>query len=456
MKWIVKLFVVLGWISGVAGGAEEKRPNIVWIVGEDLGPELGCYGDALAITPNIDRLATEGARYTHAFTHAPVCAPSRHGLITGQYPIKTGAMHMRSQLVEIPQTFTGLLREAGYHVAWPGKTDFNFQPPEGFRDSKENWWMRDEPLKEPFFAYANFTETHESQVRNDNDRYGWNTSRLTEEQRRDPAKMKLPPFWPDAPEVRRELANYYDLATAVDYKVGDVLGWLEKQGMAENTVVIFTGDHGRGMARYKRWCYDTGTRVPLVVRWPGKVAKGEVRSGLVEFVDFPATTLSLAGVKVPDSFDGVVFLDGSGDPSGGRKYVHSHRDLMDEAYDRIRSVRDGRWRYVRNFEPEIPYALENAYMERGKTMQVWRQRAAEGKLNEVQSIHFRPEKPKEELYDSEADPFEVGNVIDDPANAEKLAELRAECDRWLAETRDKGAVPVEKLIADGVIHPRKK
>lgn len=363
---------------------------------------------------------------------------------------------MRSQLVNPPVTFTQLLRDSGYFVAWPGKTDFNFQPPKEFTDSRENWWTKDEVPKQPFFGYANFTDSHESQVRNDGDKYGENTRRLTPEQRRDPAKMKLPPFWPDTPEVRRELANYYDLVTAVDYKAGDVLAWLDKHGLAENTIVVFFGDHGRGMPRYKRWCYDTGTHVPLIVRWPGKVEKGTVRDGLVEFVDLPATMLSLAGVKVPDSLDGTVFLDADGKQTGGRKYVHSARDYMDEAYDRIRSVRDGRWRYVRNFEPEIPYSLKNDYMERGKTMQAWRQWNAEGKLDAVQSIHFRPGKPKEELYDSEADPFEVKNIADDPANAAKLAELRVECDRWLAATNDKAAIPVEKLIADDVIHPRDK
>ena len=244
--------------------------------------------------------------------------------------------------------------------------------------------------------------------------------------------------------------------TAVDYKAGDVLAWLEKQGLAENTIVVFFGDHGRGMPRYKRWCYDTGTHVPLIVRWPGKIGSGSVRTGLVEFVDLPATMLALAGGKVPESFDGVPFLDGNGKELGQRKYVHSHRDYMDEAYDRIRSVRDARWRYVRNFEPEVPYSLRNDYMEKGKTMQVWRQWHAEGKLDAVQSIHFQKTKPSEELYDSEADPFEVKNVADDPANKAKLIELRAEMDRWLADTQDKGAVPVEKLIADGVIHPRNK
>src|SRR5688500_18479063 len=178
-----------------------KSPNIVWIVAEDLSPSLGCYGDKDAITPHLDRLATQGARFTRCFTHAPVCAPSRHGLITGQYPIKTGAMHMRSTLVKPPVTFTELLRGAGYHVAWPGKTDLNFQEPKEFADSREKGWTKDAPPPQPFFGYANFTVSHESQVRNGN-ALAVNTRRLTPEQRHDPAKMQLPPFWPNTPEVQ--------------------------------------------------------------------------------------------------------------------------------------------------------------------------------------------------------------------------------------------------------------
>jgi N-sulfoglucosamine sulfohydrolase len=431
------------------------RPNIVWIVGEDMGPEMGCYGDSLATTPHLDKLASQGARYTRCFTHTAVCAPSRHGLITGQYPIKTGAMHMRSVLKQPPVTFTKLLRDAGYHVAWPGKTDFNFKEPAEFADSKENWWKKDAVPKQPFFGYANFTVSHESQVRNDGDKFATNTSRLTPQQRHDPARVQLPPFWPDAPEVRRELANYYDLVTAVDYLAGDVLAWLDKHGLAENTIVVFFGDHGRGMARYKRWCYDTGTHVPLIVRWPGKIAPATVRDELVGFVDLPATMLSLGGGVVPKDFDGVVFLGPDGKrPTPERQYVYAHRDYMDETFDRIRSVRDKRWHYLRNFAPELTYAQRNDYMEKGKTMQVWRQWFAEGKLNPVQSLHFAKAKPPEELYDTDADPFEVANLASDPAHAGKLAELRAACDEWLTKTKDKAGMPVEELVQKEIIAPR--
>jgi N-sulfoglucosamine sulfohydrolase len=432
--------------------AASERANIVWIVGEDMGPELGCYGDSQAITPNADRLAREGARFTRCFTHAAVCAPSRHGLITGQYPIKTGAHHMRSTLVNPPVTFTKILRDSGYTVAWPGKTDFNFKEPKEFADSREKWWTKDAPLKEPFFAYANFTQSHESQVRNDGDKHAANTKRLTSAQRHDPTKVSLPPFWPDALEIREEVARYYDLCTSVDYDLGEVLAWVEKQGFSDNTVVVYFGDHGRGMPRFKRWCYDTGTHTPLIVRWPGKIAPGSIREDLVEFVDLPATALALAGVPVPKDFDGQVFLGPKAAPA--RKYVHAARDFMDETFDRIRSVRDARFRYVRNFAPELPYAQIISYMEIGKTMQVWRKWESEGKLDEAQRSFFAKTKPKEELYDTESDPWELKNLADDPRYAGQLADLRAECDAWLARTKDKGAIPVEQLVAQGVITER--
>jgi len=446
----MKLLLALFSLAACAVAAD--RPNIVWIIGEDMGPEQGCYGDAQAITPAMDKLATQGTRYTHAFTHTAVCAPSRHGLITGQYPIKTGAMHMRSVLKNPPTTFTKLLRDAGYHVAWPGKTDFNFKNPDDFRDSTATWWKDDKPLPQPFFAYANFTQSHESQVRNDGANAAKRVAELKPEQRHDPAKMVLPPFYPDTPVVREELARYYDLVTSVDQDMAQVLAWLDKQGLAENTVVFCTGDHGRGMARYKRWSYDTGTHVPLIVRWPGKVKAGAVSDELVTFVDLPATAVALAGAKVPESFDGQVFVGPQ--KAAPRKYVYAARDYMDETYDRIRSVRDGRFRYIRNYAPELPYAQIIGYMEVGKTMQAWREWNAAGKLNDVQKLFFAPNKPKEELYESDADPYEIKNLAADPKYADKLAELRAACDAWIAKTNDKGAIPVEKLVADGVIEPR--
>lgn len=446
----ILLFLLLAFSLRAA-----DRPNIVWIVGEDMGPELGAYGDANAITPNMDRIAREGVRFSRAFTHCAVCAPSRSGLITGRYPISIGTQHMRSRLITPPVTFTKLLQDAGYHVSWPGKTDFNFEDPQNFATSRKPW-HKGEALKEPFFAYVNFTQSHESQVRNDGNKYAGNTKRLTGAQRRDPKSMVLPPFWPDAPVVREELARYYDLVTSVDYDVGDVLAWLDEHKLAENTVVFLFGDHGRGMARYKRWVYDSGTHVPLIVRWPGKVKPGTVRDDLVEFLDLPATALALATGAVPPDFEGRAMLAKDGQsPVEPRKYVHAHRDFMDETLDRIRSVRDGRFRYVRNFMPELPYAQRIGYMEEGGTMKVWREWNEAGKLSDVQKAFFAARKPEEELYDCEADPFETKNLAGVPAHAEKLAELRMELDRWLKATNDfSGRMSAEEMVAKGIIKPR--
>ena len=430
-------------------------PNIVWIVGEDMGPELGAYGDANAITPNMDRIAKEGVRFSKAFTHCAVCAPSRSGLITGRYPISIGTHHMRSRLVEPPVTFTKRLQDAGYHVSWPGKTDFNFADPADFATSRKPW-HKGEALKEPFFAYVNFTQSHESQVRNDGDKYANHTKRLSSAQRRDPAKMILPPFWPDAPIVREELARYYDLVTSVDYDVGDVLKWLDDHKLAENTVVFLFGDHGRGMARYKRWVYDSGTHVPLIVRWPAKVKPGTVRDDLVEFLDLPATALALATGAVPADLEGRTMLEKDGQPPAEpRKYVHAHRDFMDETLDRIRSVRDGRFRYIRNFMPELPYAQRIAYMELGGTMKAWREWNKAGKLSDVQKQFFAAQKPEEELYDCEADPHQTKNLAGEAAHAEKLAELRTELERWLKATNDfAGRMSAEQMVEKGIIKPR--
>jgi N-sulfoglucosamine sulfohydrolase len=450
------LSLLLSFAPFIAHAAD--RPNIVWIVGEDMGPELGCYGDRNAITPNMDRLAREGTRFAKAFTHCAVCAPSRSGLITGRYPISIGTQHMRSKLINPPVTFTKRLQDAGYHVAWPGKTDFNFDEPKDFATVRKPWHKGPNAAKlpEPFFAYANFTQSHESQVRNDGNKYAANTARLKPEQRRDPAKMVLPSFWPDAPIVREELARYYDLVTSVDYDVGEVLDYLDRNGLAENTVVFMFGDHGRGMARHKRWVYDSGTHVPLIVRWPGKVKAGAVREDLVEFLDLPATALALGTGKVPADLEGRAMLtpDGAA-PAEPRKYVHAHRDYMDEVLDRIRSVRDGRFRYIKNFMPELPYAQRIAYMEIGKTMRTWREWHAAGKLNPVQSLFFAERKPAEELYDCEADPDEVKNLANDPKYAEKLAELRTELDRWLKSTNDMaGRMTAEEMVEKGIIKPR--
>jgi N-sulfoglucosamine sulfohydrolase len=441
MRSLIALLLTL--VAGVSA----ERPNIVWIVGEDMGPEVRCYGDPYARTPNIDKLAGEGAKFTRAFTHAPVCAPSRSGLITGRYPTSIGTHHMRSKLLNPPPTFTQRLRESGYYVSWPGKTDFNFDVPREAFDSTTNWRTRLPP--QPFFAYINLGATHESQIRGTPAQFAKNTAKLTSADRHDPAKAALPPYYPDTPEIRRDWANYYDLVTAVDYQVREVLADLERLGVASNTVVFFFGDHGRGLPRGKRWVYDSGIHVPLIVRWPGAIPPATVRDDLVAFIDFAPTVLSMAGCAVPPDLQGQIFLGPKRAPE--RKYVFAARDRMDETYDRIRCVRDNRFKYIRNFHPELPYAQRIDYMEEMPTTRVWREWNAEGKLNNVQKLWFAGNKPPEEFYDLQRDPHEIHNLTASAAHREKLNELRAALDQWIVETADMGAIAETELIARGVV-----
>jgi N-sulfoglucosamine sulfohydrolase len=446
-------------IALLAGQNQGRRPNFLFLVGEDTGPDLGCYGDKLARTPNLDRLASQGCRFTKAFTHAPVCAPSRCGLITGQYPTTLGSHHMRSKLVTPPPIFTDYLRKAGYYVAWPGKTDFNFDVPAGAFDSTAQWLKEPPKAKQPFFAYLNMPQTHESQIRIDSDKEAKTThARLTAAlkaaDRQDPARMVLPPFYPDDPTIRRQIANYYELVTATDYRASEVLRVLDENGLAENTVVFYFGDHGRGIPRYKRWVYDTGIHVALMVRWPGMIKPGTVRNDLVSFIDFAPTVLTLAGVEVPAQMQGQNFLTADGQaPPKERKYVFAARDRMDETFDRIRCVRDGRFKYIRNFYPDLPYAQQINYNELNPTMQAWRAANKAGKLNETQSLFFTNSKPPEELYDCDSDPYEVKNLISsgNPDHQAKLRELRSALDDWITQTKDLGAVAERELINRGVV-----
>ena len=440
-------------------GAVDARPNIVVVIGEDMGPDTGAYGCKDAITPNMDRLAKEGALFTRAFTHTGVCAPSRSGMITGQYPLKYGAQNMRSKVVNPPHPFTEKLQSAGYHVMWPGKTDFQGVPEKNLANDRKNWVNPANrpagPLtakpKEPFFAYFNDTVSHESQVRADDEVHAKNTAALKPSDRRDPAKVELPPFYPDTPVVRREVAHYHELVTAVDYSLGRALDWIMDHDLEKTTIVMFTGDHGRGMPRFKRSPKDTGTRVPLIVRWPGQIAAGTVRQDFASWIDFAPTALTVAGVPVPADFDGHCFLPTAANPP---KYAYSFRDFMDESFDKVRSVRDARYRYVRNLAPGVDEAGKVANQEVGQTMHELRRVQAKGKLTPVQALYFNPNRAQEELYDTQSDPWEVKNIAGDPANAAKLAELRAECDAWLARCGPLADLHPDELVKRGIILPR--
>lgn len=423
------------------------RPNILWISAEDLSPDLGCYGDSYAATPVLDRFATESQRYDRAFTVYGVCAPSRSSIITGQYPTAIGTGHMRSKGVPPPETrcFTEYLREAGYYCTNNVKTDYNFDPPATAWDESSNraHW-RNRPAGMPFFSVMNFTICHESQARPTPEQHVKNTARLTPAQRHDPARAVLPPYYPDTPVVRDNWAKYHDTVSAMDHLVGDVLKQLEEDGLAKNTIVFFWGDHGRGLTRAKRWIYDSGIHVPLLVRWPGQLKPGSATKRLVSLMDLGPTVLSVAGIPTPKQMHGRAFL-GAHD-GGARKYIHAARDRKDETPDTIRAVRDLRWKYIRNYRPELPYSQNIKYMDEMPMLKEMRRLHAEGKLTGAPALWFAPTKPTEELYDCDADPHEIRNLASDPAHKTKLDELRAEHERWRREHPDLTALPETELM----------
>ena len=276
---------------------------------EDIWRHLGCYGDAYARTPNMDQLASEGARYTHAISHSPVCAPSRGGMVIGCYPWTVGNHLMRCTLVDPPRMFTHELMDAGYHVSWPTKLDFNFEPTEGWCSDTEDWWKKPAPDR-PFFLYRNFDLTHESRMFRQVPEWHGTDFPCPDAFRHDPAGAPVPPYLPDTPELRRQVATYHDAMSAIDYQIGECLRWLDETGQSDNTIVILLSDHGRGLPREKRWCYDAGLHLPLLIRWPDTIQPGSVEDKLVAWVDIAPTILSLAGVAVPDHYQGQVFLGG--------------------------------------------------------------------------------------------------------------------------------------------------
>jgi N-sulfoglucosamine sulfohydrolase len=454
MRRAVSLIVLVVAGSSPCAEAQLSKPNVLWISCEDTSPDLGCYGDKYAVTPNIDRLAAEGVRFTRCFTHAGVCAPSRSGLITGMYPPSIGTQHMRCKGVPPAEVrcFPEYLRAAGYYCTNNSKTDYQFDSPASAWDESSNKadWRGRQP-GQPFFCVINFTTTHESQVRDPSAATKKLVAALSDSERHDPAKATVWPFYPDTPVVRRDIANLYDNITAMDKQVAEVLAKLEADGLADDTIVWFWGDHGRGLSRCKRWLYDSGTHVPLIVKvpekWRGKsvssdparIAPGAVCDDLVAFVDFAPTLLSLADVPVPKHFQGQAFLGPQIKPP--RQYVYGHRDRMDEAYDLIRTVRDQRFHYFRNFLPDVSYGQDIAYMNEMPMMKEMRRLHAEGKLEGPPALYFRPTKPVEELFDTAADPHELVNLADDPKHRDTLLRMRAECERWMKSIGDVGLIP---------------
>lgn len=426
-----------------AGGKKDvKRPNILWITCEDMGPHLGAYGDKYATTPNLDRFARRGLRYNVAWSNAPVCAPARTTLITGVYPTATGSEHMRSmvRLPEFMRMYPALLRLLGYYVSNRVKEDYNAaKDGKVWDDSSGKAHYRNRKASQPFFAVFNFTITHESQIRK-------RPHKLVH----DPAKAPLPPYHPDTPEVRHDWAQYYDNITTMDALVGAILRELEELGLAEDTIVIFCSDHGSGMPRHKRWPGDSGLHVPLIVHFPERLrhlAPKDYRAGgttgqLVSFVDFAPTLLSLAGERAPEWMQGQAFLGKHA--AAPRQYLHGFRGRMDERHDLARSVRDSRYVYIRNYFPHRPHGQHNAYQYETPTTRVWKQLFDEGKLKPPQS-NFWVKRVPEELYDLETDPFETRNLAASPAHQDILKRFRKVQQEHALRIRDIGLLPENEI-----------
>ncbi len=434
---------VAGSLSRCAG--TKQRPNILWLTSEDNSPFLGCYGDEFATTPNFDKLAQEGILYENAYATAPVCAPARCTIITGVYPPSMGTQHMRSRypIPDFIRPYPEYLREAGYYCTNNSKTDYNF-----LGDDQSYWddCSRDAHYKnraegQPFFAIFNHTVSHESSV---------HTSIPTDELRHNPKYVPMPPYHPDTADVRHDWAQYYDKVEDLDTQIGEKLQELADAGLAEDTIIIYYADHGGVLARSKRFLYDTGLRVPMIIRIPQKfkhlmpVKPGERTDQIVTFIDHPATALSLAGIKIPDYMQGVAYLGKQkGKP---RQYAQSFRGRMDERYDFSRTIRDKQFRYVRHFNPHRPWGQYIEYLWRAPLTRSWEEEFKAGRLNEVQSKFWLP-KPAEELFDSVNDPWEIKNLADDLPHQERLERMRADLRDWMLEIRDSGFLP-EGTLAD--------
>lgn len=431
------LFAALTMLS-----AAQDRPNILWLTAEDHDPTLGAYGDEFATTPNLDALARRSVTYNRCWSNAPVCAPARTTIIMGMYATTLGAHHMRS-LVSIPENlrmYPQFLREAGYYCTNNSKTDYNVVQPDGVWDeSSRNAHWKNRAPGQPFFAIFNDTGTHESRMRNPDytPRHDVNT-------------VPIPAYHPDAPEVRRDWAEYYDRIEEMDTRMGVLLDELEEADLADDTIVFFYSDHGAGMPRHKRWPYDSGLRVPLIVHVPDKwkhlapkdYAPGAMSDTLVGFVDLAPTVLNVAGISPPDYMQGRAFM--GAEIAQPKQYLFGYRGRMDERYDHVRSVTDGRYIYVRHFWPQRIEGQYMDYMFQTPTTRVWKRLYDEAKL-EPHQTQFWTTKPVDELFDLENDPDEIHNLAQDPAHTDKRNELSKALQNIILETRDAGFLPEAEM-----------
>ncbi|MEK9604479.1 MAG: sulfatase, partial [Flavobacteriaceae bacterium] len=461
-----------------------KKPlNILWLVAEDLSPYyLNAYGDSRAPTPNLDRLAREGVVYTNNFSVSGVCSPSRATLATGLYPNSFGAQNMRTlfqqaaakevgiidyQAVPPPEVkmVSEIMRENGYYTTNNAKEDYQFFKSElAWDESSVYAHWRNRPDKEtPFFSIFNFGVSHESGMWNYKKRlYDGDTFPPDRSVKKWWVKyensnvpilvpqdldVEVPPYLPQNEIGKNAMRRMYTNIIRMDKGVGMILDQLEEDGLLEQTIVVWYSDHGGPLPRQKRLLYDSGLKVPMIIRYPNKERAGERDDRLTSFVDFPPTLLSMVGIQAPSYMQGQAF-EGEFRAETPRKFIHGHADRFDESVDMIRAVRNKKFKYLKNFYPNLPYYLPLAYRENMEVMQELLRMRDAGELDENQAQWFRQSKVKEELFDTENDPHELNNIADDPKYADVLNSLRTECDRWMKAIDDKGFINEVDLIAD--------
>ena len=448
------LFYITFFIALVTTSCSEEKtqepPNIIWIVSEDNSPLFGCYGDKFATTPTFDKLASEGVLYENAFANAPVCAPARATIITGMYPPSLGTQNMRSNY-PVPDSikfFPKYLKDAGYYTTNNAKQDYNMKLPKGvWNESSNKAHYKNRKKGQPFFAVFNLHVTHESSI---------HKSIPNNKLRHDPAKVILPPYHPDTPEMRHDWAQYYDKIEDLDTQVAKILKELEDTGVAENTIIAYYGDHGGVLARSKRFVYESGTRVPMIWKFPEKYKNlapaipNTKIDRLVSFVDLAPTILSLANIKIPAYMQGKAFLGKQ--QTKPRDYVHLFRGRMDERIDMVRAVRDKQYRYIKNYMPHRIYGQYIEYLWKAPSCKSWEDAYKQGLCNTAQSA-FWQQKPAEELYDVHSDPSEINNLAYNSDYTEVLHRMRKETHRWMLEIHDTGLMPEGEMSAKNKNQP---
>lgn len=444
MRYLIVIGLLTLWIFQSCQQKEEAidlsdlgidyKPNILWLSTEDIGCYLAAYGDSTVHTPHLDRLAAEGIVFEHAFATAGACAPSRFSIISGIHPASTAATNMRTWGRKLPDSnryVTNYLMDAGYYCTNNSKTDYAFTEP-----AHETLWhetsiqahYKNRPSGQPFFAVFNYTGTHESRF------FDQEQELLVA-----PDQVPVPPYYPDNQVARRDLAINYSNIKRLDDWMGDKLEQLEHQGLLDSTIIFFWSDHGGPLPNQKREIYDRGTRVPLMVRLPGGKFAGRRIADLVSLMDLGPTTMSITGIPSPDYMQGKAFAGIY--QQAPRQYIYTARDRIAPQYDVRRAVRDARFRYVRNFYPELPrYRHFNYRMNIGLMQDLMQKKQLE-QLNQVQSLWFQETKPPEEFYDLQADPHEINNLIDDPQYTNEISRLRQELSLQMVASKDVGLIP---------------